>query len=447
MPGCAYRPMLTFPATFLWGVSTSAYQFEGGGGSNQWIAWERQGRIRSGDQNRNACDWWRESRRDLDLCRELGLNAIRISIDWGRVEPTSGEISRVSIHRYRTLLDEIIRSGMQPFLTLHHFVHPQWFEDAGGFLGRLSVETFARFAARIVGELGDLCTDWVTFNEPNVYSSFGYLFGEFPPGHHRRFRDCATVIANMHRAHALAYEHIHRLQPSASVGIATNWVDFHPASNSAADRFLAQIYDSFFNRSTLNLLTCGTLPAPFGMLTADAPEAQGKIDFVGLNVYNRLHVRAPWSESSRKTGGIYVPIDVPQGDRGVALPYGEAFPGAIEPAARAYSTLRVPLYVMENGVPDRTDRIRPWVLVRSVNIVRELLEQGTDLRGYFHWSLIDNFEWNEGWTLRFGLYELNPRTQERRARFSASLYREIIHQNGLSKDMLEKFSSPPIKSA
>ncbi len=434
--------MLTFPSDFVWGVSTSAYQFEGGGSSNQWTTWERQGRIRSGDQNRNACDWWRETRRDLDLCRALGLDAIRISIDWGRVEPVQGETCRITLHRYRSLLDEIVRSGMRPFLTLHHFVHPQWFEEAGGFLGRLSAEMYAAFAERVVGELGDLCSDWLTFNEPNVYSTFGYLFGEFPPGHQRRFRDCAAVMANMHRAHAFAYGRMHRLQPAAKIGIATNWVDFKPASTSPADRFLAQIYDSFFNRSTLNLLTCGTLPRPFRSFTADVPEAKGKIDFIGLNVYNRLHVRTPWSEGSRKTGGIFVPSDAPQGDHGVDLPYGEACPEAISEAARTYSSLHVPLYVMENGVPDRTDRIRPWVLVQSVKTVHELQEQGIDLRGYFHWSLVDNFEWNEGWTLRFGLYELNPRTQERRARFSASLYRDIIRQNGLSEDQLSNFACP-----
>ena len=179
-------------------------------------------------------------------------------------------------------------------------------------------------------------------------------------------RDCAhgdgqPCIA----AHALAYERIHRLQPDASVGLATNWVEFQAATNSAADRLLEFLYDAAFNRSSLQLLRCGSLPFPFGSLAPEVPEVMGKIDFVGLNVYNRLHVRTPWDEASRKTGGVFVPRDVPQGDHGVELPYGEAFPDGIVSAAQEYAALKVPLYVMENGVPDRTDRIRPWVLVQS----------------------------------------------------------------------------------
>ncbi len=435
--------MLNFPVGFLWGVSTSAHQFEGRNTWNQWSTWERLGRIRSGDRNRDACDWWRESRRDLELCRELGLTAIRISVDWARFEPREGAWNRDTVHRYRSLLNDIRQAGMRPFVTLHHFTHPQWFEEQGAFLGRVSAERFAIFAERVVAELGDLCADWVTLNEPNVYAAFGYMFGEFPPGLRYKVRDCAIVMTNMHRGHTLAYERIHRLQANSSVGLATNWVEFQAATNSASDRLLEFLYDAAFNRSSLQLLRCGSLPFPFGSLAPEVPEVMGKIDFVGLNVYNRLHVRTPWDEASRKTGGVFVPRDVPQGDHGVELPYGEAFPDGIVSAAQEYAALKVPLYVMENGVPDRTDRIRPWVLVQSVQRVQSLIERGIDLRGYFHWSLVDNFEWNEGWTLRFGLYELNPRTQERTARGSASIYRDIIRQNGLAEEQLQRFAEAP----
>jgi beta-glucosidase len=436
--------MLTFPGGFLWGVSTSAHQFEGHNTFNQWAAWERQGRIRSGDRNRNGCDWWIESRRDLELCRHLGLNAIRISVDWGRIEPNDGDWRRNVVHRYRALLEETRRAGMRPFVTLHHFTHPQWYEEAGGFLGRVAPERFALFVDRIVRELGDLCSDWVTINEPNVYAAFGYLFGEFPPGHRSRIRDCATVMMNMHRAHALAYERIHHIQPHASVGLATNWVEFQPVSKLPADRLLAYLYDAAFNRASLELLRCGSLPLPMAKFAVEMPEVMGKIDFIGLNVYNRLHVKAPWDEASRKTGGMFVPPEVPQGDRGFELPYGEAFPEGIVSSVKEYSTLRVPIYITENGVPDRSDRIRPWVIVQSLQRVHQLIEKKFDIRGYFHWSLVDNFEWNEGWTLRFGLYELDPRTQDRKARPSSGIYRDIIRQNGLDDEQLSRYAEPPV---
>jgi beta-glucosidase len=332
---------------------------------------------------------------------------------------------------------------MRPFVTLHHFTHPQWLEESGGFTAMSAAGKFALFAERMVGELGECCRDWLTFNEPNVYASFGYVFGEFPPGLRYRVYDYALVIAIMHRAHALAYERIHRAQPEASVGIATNWVEFQAASNSASDRLMAYAYDTVFNRATLQLLTCGNLQFPFGALAPEVPEAMQKIDFIGLNVYNRLRVRAPWNEASRRSGGLFVPDDAPQGDHGVELPYGEAYPDAILSAATEYARLGVPLYITENGVPDRADRIRPWVIVQSLRRIEDLFARGIDVRGYFHWSLVDNFEWSEGWTLRFGLYELDPVTQSRRARASAALYRDIIRRNGLSYEQLSRFSEPP----
>ena len=439
--------MLTFPDNFLWGVSTSAHQFEGENSSNQWAAWESLGRIRSGDSARAACRWWHSATRDLELCRDLGLNTMRISVDWGRIEPFDCAWDRTAIHRYRQLLKEIRAAGMRPFVTLHHFTHPQWFEERGGFLSPRAVEHFVAYAERTVNELGDLCSDFVTFNEPNVFTAFGYLFGNFPPGYRYRIRDCVQVTINLHRAHAAAYERIHAVHPEAAVGLATHWVDFQSATDSPADRLLAFLYDSAFNRSSLQLLRCGTLPFPLNSISPEAPEVMQKIDFIGLNVYNRLHVRSPWDEASRRTGGLFVPEDVPQGDCGVDLPYGEACPDVVTNSVREYSALGVPMYIMENGVPDREDRIRPWVMTQCIRRTHEAIANGFDVRGYFHWSIVDNFEWCEGWTLRFGLYSLDARTQERFARGSAELYRQIVTQNGLSDEQLSRFSDPPVPSA
>ena len=436
--------MLSFPPKFLWGVSTAAFQFEGGNGGSQWHEWERRGRNRSGHRRGSACDWWGNADKDLQLCRDLGLNAIRVSIEWSRIEPSPGSLDSAAILRYRSLLQSIRDHGMRPFVTLHHFTHPQWFEDQGGFLSESAVKKFAEFATVAVGAFSDLCCDWVTFNEPNVYAVFGYLFGEFPPAQRNGVRECALVLRNMHRAHHLAYEQIHAVQKNASVGLTTNWVEFKPASPAAGDRILAHAYDSLFNRSTLNLFRSGALPFPFRKLAPDSPEIVDHLDFIGLNVYNRLHIRSGFDENFMKTGGVFVPPHVPQGDRGVDLPYGEACPDAVFPAVKEYSLLNVPIYILENGVPDRSDRIRPWVLVQTIRKLSVLSHTGYDIRGYFHWSLVDNFEWNEGWQLRFGLYELDPETQVRRPRSSAEIYRNIIRNHGVSDRLLSRFSEPPV---
>lgn len=434
--------MQRFPREFLWGVSTSAHQFEGCS-PNQWQRWEQEGHIRAGYRSDRCCDWWRSAERDLDLCSGLGLNAIRIAVDWGRLEPSPGEWDDHAACRYRSLLASIASRGMRPFVTLHHFTHPEWFQERGGFVAADAAQRFADFASRVVQEIGSWCTDWLTFNEPNVYASFGYLFGEFPPGHCYRFLDFGRVLANMHLAHALAYDRIHEAQRSAKVGIATNWVDFHAATDAVGDRLLAFMYDSVFNRASLEILHRGRVPFPAQIIMPSVEEAVQKIDFVGLNVYNRLHVRLPRTHPERKTGGLFVPPHVPQGDRGAELPYGEAFPQAITSAVDAYSALNVPLYITENGVPDREDRIRPWVLVQSLARVHECIQAGYNVRGYFHWSIVDNFEWSEGWGLRFGLYELDLQTRERRARPSAALYREIIRNSGVAAHVLHDHADVP----
>lgn len=439
--------MLRFPGDFAWGVATSAHQFEGEGSANQWGQWERLGHIRGGYRCGKACDWWCNPAPDLDLCVALGLNAIRISIDWGRIQPSEDSWERHAVDRYRALLHAIRSRGMRPMVTLHHFTHPQWFEDAGGFLAPDAANRFTTFAARIVSELASECDQWITFNEPNVLAAFGYVFGEFPPGRRNQVQDFARVMGNLHRAHAQAFRAIHSTQPQAQVGLATNWVEFHPASMSPADRLLANIYDGAFNRGSMEYLLNGNLQFPFSALAPEVPEAMGTADFIGLNVYNRLHVRSALNEEALKTGGLFVPETAPQGDHGAELPYGEAYPAAITGAVTEYSRLAVPIYITENGVPDRIDRIRPWVLVQSLARVQERIDAGYDIRGYFHWSLVDNFEWAEGWGLRFGLYDLDIRNGERRARPSAAIYAEIIRNNGLSDELLGRFSDPPVATS
>jgi beta-glucosidase len=436
--------MLRFPNGFLWGVATSAHQFEGLGSHNQWQEWEQLGHIRAGYRCNRACDWWSNATPDLDLCEGLGLNSIRVSVDWGRIQPNVGEWDHTAVSRYRSLLQSIRDRGMRPMVALHHFTHPAWFEQRGAFLSRESVDLFTYFAERVVRDLAGQCDQWLTFNEPNVLATFGYIFGEFPPGKRNQIGEFLRALGNMHRAHAQAFHAIHSIQSNAQVGLATNWVKFQPASETASDRMLASIYDGAFNSSSLQFLTSGTFQFPFNALAPEVPEAMNTVDFIGLNVYNRLHVRSPLSEQALKTGGLFVPETVPQGDRGAELPYGEAHPEAIIGAVAEYSKLGVPIYITENGVPDSSDRIRPWVLVQSLANVHQCIKDGFDIRGYFHWSLVDNFEWSEGWGLRFGLYDLDIRTGQRRPRPSASIYREIVHNNFLSDELLSRFSDPPV---
>jgi beta-glucosidase len=434
--GASAKPAPIFPADFAWGVATSAHQVEGGNFNNQWSDWEKRGRIKSGDRVGLACDWWRNAEQDFDRARNLGVNALRLSLEWSKIEPEEGRWDQAALDRYRQMLNGLRERGIRPFVTLHHFTNPLWFEAKGAFAEAGSVARFQRFTHHVIDTLGDLCTDWATFNEPNVYASLGYFLGEFPPGHRGRFLRVATVTRNLCLAHAAAYRTIHSVQQNANVGWAQHFVVFKPRRpDSAIDRWLSAFVDRRFNQNFADSILTGCAPFPFNKFGQHLLEVKDTCDYVGINYYSRL--RAGVSLRSPKTMffELSVPPHKPQGDSGIEVPYGEAYPKGLRRAAKRFAVFNKPIYILENGVPDREDRIRPWLMQAAVKQMGKLLADGVDLRGYFHWSLTDNFEWNEGWHLRFGLIELDPKTQARKPRPSAEIYAGIIRasKNGSSQ--------------
>ncbi len=433
---------LRFPKDFLWGVSTAAHQVEGGN-SNQWSDWELAGRIKSGDSCGKACDWWENAERDFDIARDLGIKALRLSLEWSRIEPEEGRFDPAALHRYRQMLEALHQRGIEPIVCLHHFTHPRWFEQRGAFLRADAPRLFERFTREVARAVGDLCRLWVTFNEPNVYAACGYVLGEFPPGHKGRLLDALRVNRIQARAHVLAYRAIHEMIPGAMVGWAQHYVVFE-AVPGMANRWVAKLLDRLFNHTFFDLIETGRLGFPFGLLNHRDDEAKGCCDFVGLNVYSRFHVAFDLRNASTFFANIFVPEHVPQGDAGVERPYGEAYPQAMTEAVKRAARLGKPIYIMENGVPDAEDQIRPWLIVNVLRELHGLIAQGHDIRGYLHWTLTDNFEWNEGWTLRFGLVALDPETQQRTMRSSAKLFSEIVRGNGLAGHVSDQ--CPPLST-
>jgi beta-glucosidase len=423
-------PTLVFPADFAWGVATSSHQVEGENTNNQWSEWEKNGRIKSKDCVGFACDWWRNAEKDFDLAQSLGVNALRLSVEWSRIEPQEGYWDDSALARYRQMLKALQNRGIRPFVTLHHFTNPQWFEARQGFASKDSVRLFERYTQRVVGALGDLCHDWATFNEPNVYVALGYFLGEFPPGEKGRVLKAAQVTRNLCLAHASAYRTIHSLQKDASVGWAQHYVVFKPRRpESAMDRWLCGFIQRRFNDNFAEGIQNGRAPFPLNRFGQTMPDIKGTCDFVGINYYSRLRVGFDIRSPKTLFVQISVPPHKPQGDSGIEVPYGEVYPEGLRQAVEHFAGFKKPIYILENGVPDREDRIRPWAIESIVNQMHGLLAEGIDLRGYFHWTLADNFEWNEGWHLRFGLYELDPATQIRKPRASAQVYERLIKQS------------------
>jgi beta-glucosidase len=339
------------------------------------------------------------------------------------------------------MLEGLSQRGILPIVSLHHFTHPQWFESEGAFLSAAAGERFERFAARVVSELGDLCRHWVTFNEPNVFAALGYVLGEFPPGRHGDIRMALRVIDAMAACHA--YRAIHELQPQAQVGWAHNYVVFQPERRFFLDRWSAGLLNRLFNESFLITIERGQPADPINLDGKPLRMVKGTCDFIGVNAYSRFHVEFSLKHISQLCSNVYVPGHVPQGDPGVDKPYGEAYPGAVVAAVQRCAKLGKPIYILENGVPDAQDRIRPWLIVSVLREVHRLIREGMDIRGYFHWTLTDNFEWSEGWKLRFGLVELDAATQRRTMRPSGRLYGAIAVANEIPTDISDQFIAAP----
>jgi beta-glucosidase len=422
---------LTFPPGFLWGTATSAHQVEGQNSNNQWWDWEQQpGRIWHSDRSGEACGWWRDPEPDFDRVAALGQNAHRLSIEWSRIEPREGVFDDAALDRYRAMLLSLRRRGITPMITLHHFTNPRWLETQGGWLHPATPQLFARFAARAVAVLGDLCELWCTINEPMVYVTQGYLLGIWPPGR-RDIVGAIRAAAGLLRGHAAAAAAIRNINPAIQIGIVHQLRLFDPATPAARDVAVAAIWDYLFNVIVLHALRTGRVLPPFGSGRV-WPALRESCDFFGLNYYTRERVAFDVRQPGLMFGRRYTPPDVLQSQAGFeGKTYGEIYPAGIYRALRRAASLRLPIYITETGLPDDDDDQRPGFMLGHLAAAHRAIHDGVDLRGIFLWTLIDNFEWTEGWGLRFGLYALDERTGARRRRPSAALYAAIARANAI----------------
>lgn len=421
-----------FPPGFLWGTATAAHQVEGQNDNNQWWDWEQQaGRIWHGDRSGDACGWWRDPLPDLDRAAALGQNAHRLSIEWSRIEPRDGHFDTAALDHYRDLLQACQQRSLTPMVTLHHFTNPHWLEQRGGWLHPETPQRFANFVERAVEHLGEHCTLWCTINEPLVYAVQSYLMGLWPPGM-TSMPHTFRIVAAMLRGHAAAARAIHNVQPYGQVGIVHNLRLFDPASPALHDVGAAMMLDRLFNGLLLEAITTGRLPIPLSNGLEVVPGLLGSCDFFGLNYYTRDHVafdpRLPQSLFARR----FTPEHVPQSDKGRdGHTYGEIYPHGLYRALKRVARLGLPIYITETGLPDADDDQRPQFLLDHLGAVHRAISEGIDVRGVFLWSLLDNFEWSEGWDLRFGLYAFDQHTGTRTLRRSGALYAIFARANAL----------------
>lgn len=425
---------LRFPDGFLWGTASSSHQVEGDNTNNQWWEFEQQpGAIWDGHRSGRACDWWRNAEADFDLMQRFGLNTHRLSLEWSRIEPRPGEFDHAALDRYRALVGGLRDRGIRPFVNLHHFTEPLWFSAKGGWVNGESIARYQAYARRAALALGDLCDDWMTFNEPTVLLAQGWFRAIWPPQDKNPLRALAA-FRHLLLAHAAGYRTLHAVLPNPSVGYAAAVRLFQPSRpESELDRQAASLKRYLFEHIWIAGCADGRLRPPVGLGERHAGLA-GSADYIGINYYTRDRVR--FSPNPLKLfGEEHFSPGAELSDMARHGPYSEYWPQGLRQICNELRGLGKPVYITENGLPDADDDQRPRWLLGHLEQLHAAIAEGCDVRGYFHWTFTDNFEWAEGWNLRFGLVEVDPATQARRPRPSARLYEAIARANAITPEV------------
>ncbi|WP_405730754.1 GH1 family beta-glucosidase [Streptomyces sp. NBC_01537] len=432
----ATDPIPQFPDGFLWGVSTSAHQIEGAADQREPSVWDaftaEPGRVKDGSTAAVACDHYHRYPQDVALLRELGVDAYRFSVSWPRVR--SGDLDF-----YDRLVDELCAAGVRPVPTLFHWDLPLALEEAGGWLQRDTASRFAEYAAVVAERLGDRVKKWITLNEPAEHTLLGHALGTHAPGKRLVF-DALPVAHHQLLAHGLAVRAL-RAAGATDIGIANSHGPTWPASGEAADVEAADFYDLLLNRLFADPLLLGEYPSGLGELMPGDVEADLKViaeplDWYGINFYAPTRVGAPTGEDA-EFGGVAIPAELPfsvQEIEGVPVTdFGwpvvpEALTELLVGFGQRYGDRLPPVVITENGCsyPGLDDQQRIDYLDGHIRALHRAVESGIDVRGYFVWSLLDNFEWAEGFARRFGLVHVDFATQERTPKASYRWLRDAL---------------------
>ena len=415
-------PTFRFPQGFLWGSATSSHQVEGHT-HNDWSEWEKKhaerlareahlkfGHLPHWEQRRPvaedpanyisgaACDHYNRFREDFDIARELGHTAHRFSLEWSRIEPEEGRFDEAAIQHYREVLEALRERGIEPFITLWHWTNPVWIAEMGGVENKKFAERFERYTRFVAGRLGDLVKFWVTLNEPTSIIGAAYWNGNWPP-QKKSLLSAYRVYHVLAEAHNRAFHAIHENDPDAQVGFANILQSFVPyKKDSWSDRVTVTLAHFFTNKYMLRL-------------------TRDHNDFLTVQYY--FHTRLRFIRRTHN-------LDHPESDLG-----WEIYPEGIYHILRWLKRYNLPIYITENGLADDVDSRRAEFIRNHLCWIHKAISEGVDVRGYFHWSLLDNFEWDKGFWPRFGLVAVDYATQARTLRESARIYAEICRTNTL----------------
>ena len=429
-----------FDSGFLWGTSTASHQIEGGPHQkSNWYHWEKCTRnggktpcVKENQKCGDAADHWNRLEADTKLMTKLGVNSYRFSLSWAKIQPTEHSFDHAVLAHYHDELKALAKVNIVPMLTLHHFDHPLWFEEKGGFEEVENIQLFLDFSLRVFEEYGSKVNLWCTFNEPAVFVTNGWVTGIFPPGKTNP-QQAGIVLRNIMMAHVSVYKLLKarslEMGVRCEIGMVKDIFQFEASTWwNPFDRFVAGLAENAFNRSVLNFLKTGhysywvPFVASVYYVDKSAPETS---DFLGLNYYSHYYVSV-WNaifepDENRK---LFPPLD---GAVMTDMPYpiyAEGFYRALKQLSEVNK--RTPIYVCENGIADSSDDKRALWISRYIFAMSRAMKEGVNVRGYYYWSLMDNFEWSEGFNMRFGLYHVDFNTQKRTLRNGSNRFVEIV---------------------
>jgi len=389
-----------FPKGFLWGSATSAHQVEGNN-HNDWSEWEKSRQrvsyLKSMGRNPDefisgrTCDHYNRFRADFDIAKSLGHNAHRFSIEWSRIEPEEGKFNEKEIEHYRDVIKALRERGLEPFITLWHWTIPLWVRDKGGVESKEFPKFFARFSKKMAEDFPEV-KYWMTLNEPTSVIANSYFRGLWPP-QKKSIYSVIRVYNVLAKAHKMAYFAIHEINPEAQVGFGNLMIDLEPFSLNLLDIFASKFRDYWSNIYFLKLV---------GDLN----------DYYALQYYFHLKISFPQRVRNE--------------NQKISDMGWEIYPKGIYNLLKRLGKLKKPIFITENGIADNIDKNRAQFIEEHLKWISKAGEEGVDIRGYFYWSLMDNFEWESGFGPRFGLVEIDYKTLERKIRPSALAYKKII---------------------
>lgn len=406
------------PENFIWGSALSEYQVSGADccTKSNWSEWESVLQEKSAD----ACQSWDRYKDDIKLMKELGIRSLRFSVEWCKIEPEEGCFDEQAMQHYSDVCQELINAGITPMVTLHHFVHPAWFEEYGGFANSTNNHYFERFCVYVFERLSDKVHLWATINEPTIFAFQGYVRGVFPPGR-KNLMIAWHVLRNLIKVHTEVYRALKKIEngATAQIGLVHQYLKFQSYTSwNPLERVPGLLFNRLLNDSVIEFLQTGQFNGWFN-ICYETEKNEKITDFIGLNYYSRALIKANASIEN-----ILAPAHYPD-EIMTDMPYA-IYPQGFYDALMHLSSLNIPIYVTENGIADAADDRRDFYIRSYLKALSKAIADGADVRGYYYWSIMDNFEWDMGYAMKFGLFEVDRQTQTRTLRAGARFYKEIL---------------------